>query len=129
MELFEPSPELMMNLINAYAKEQRYQETVNTALTLIKVSPSANAYERLGWGYFRLGQFEPSIEAYREGVRLDPTHWMSLNGIGVNALNTWLKSGKTDESARIEARTTFRKSLQVNPGQPKVATLMTSYGL
>ncbi len=129
MELMEPTPELMLNLVNAYAKEQRYQETVNTAATLVRIAPSANAYERLGWGYFRLGMYDQSIEAYREGARLDPGHWMSLNGIGVNALNTWLKSNRHDDAARTEAHDAFVQSLRLNPAQPKVTALLTTYGL
>lgn len=129
MELFEPSPELMMNLVNAYSKEQRVQETVNAAMTLIKVAPSANAYERLGWGYFKLGQFEASSNAYREAVALEPGHWVSLRGIGVNALNRWIQSDRTDVLAMQEARDAFRRSLQANPDQPKLLALMGTYGL
>lgn len=125
----EPSPGLMLNLINAYSTERRYQEAVNAANILVKVEPSANAYERLGWGYFRLGDYDRSIIAYREAVLIDPEHWPSLNGIGVNALNTWFKSNKEDLLAKEEARQAFRQSLKVNPEQPKVLELITTYRL
>jgi tetratricopeptide (TPR) repeat protein len=128
MELMDPSPELMMNLVNAYAKENRHHETVNAAQALLRMAPSANAWERLGWAYFRMKMYPESMEAYREGVKLDANHWMSLNGVGVNALNRWLQN-RADESARTEARDAFRQSLRVNPAQPKVASLVTSYGL
>ena len=70
----------------------------------MKVAPSANAYERLGWCYFRLSDYGRSLNAYREAVKIDPNHWQSHNGIGVNAINTWLLSKKRDVAAGDEAR-------------------------
>ena len=63
---------------------------MNTAENLVKIEQSANAYERLGWCYFRLSDFEKSVEAYQQAVHIDPNHWQSNNGIGVNMLNKWL---------------------------------------
>src|SRR5262245_30451842 len=129
MELVEQTPPLMMNLINVLAAEKRYQEAANTAENLVKIEQSANAYERMGWCYFRLSQFDKSIAAYRDAVRIDENHWQSYNGIGVNAINTWLLSKQRDEHARAEARDAFRRSLRINSDQQKVITLMSNYGL
>lgn len=131
MELIDPAdtPPVMMNLVNVLAQEKRYREAANTAENLLKIEPSANAYERLGWCWFRLGDYEKSINAYREAVKLDRNHWQSYNGIGVNALNTWLLSKRRDENAAAEAREAFRRSLRLNPNQQKLVTLMSNYGL
>ena len=67
--------------------------------------------------------------AYRNGVRRDPSHWPSLNGVGINALNTWLLSDRKDGAALREARQAFRRSLQANPDQPKVIALLSRYGV
>ena len=127
--LDDPSPELMLNLVTVLAKEKRYREAINTAETLVDVAPSANAYERLGWAYFRLADYEQSIVAYRMGVELDANHWPSLNGVGVNALNSWLLSKKRDKEAAREAKDAFRASLRANPDQPKIIKLLTDYQL
>jgi tetratricopeptide (TPR) repeat protein len=129
MELMEPSPALLLNLINALAKEKRYEEVANVAENLIKIEPSANVYERLGWARFKLGQFDESINAYRAATELDPNHWPSQNGVGVNALNRWLLSNKSNNLARTESRDAFRASLRANPDQPKVIGLMLKYNL
>jgi tetratricopeptide (TPR) repeat protein len=129
IELMEPSPEVMMNLINALAKDQRYHEAVNTAEFLVRVEPTAPAYERLGWGYFKLADYQKSLDAYRKAVELDPNHWPALNGVGVNAINTWLVSKKADDTSAKEARRALRRSLQINPDQPKVVTLLSNYNL
>lgn len=129
IELMEPSPEVMMNLINALARDDRYHEAVNTAEFLVRMAPTAKAYERLGWGHFKLAQYDESIEAYRKAVELDPNHWPALNGVGVNAINAWLVSKKRDDAAAREAKQALRRSLQANPDQPKVITLLSNYNL
>jgi tetratricopeptide (TPR) repeat protein len=129
VELMEPPPPLLINLINALGKQQRYVDARNTAEYLVRLAPSAEAYERLGWANFRLGVYDKSIEAYRRAVELDGDFWHAHNGVGCNALNTWLLSGKRDTAALREAKQAFRQSLQVNPQQPKVVSLLSKYGV
>jgi tetratricopeptide (TPR) repeat protein len=129
LELGDTTDELLFRVIAAYMKAKRWQEAANAADTLIKIAPSAAAYERLGRAYFRLGQYELSMEAYSEAVELDPGHWPSLNGLGVNALNAWLRSDRSDTEMALEAREAFHSSLRVNPNQPKLVEILTSYSL
>ncbi len=127
LELLEPSPPVLLNLINAYIAEKRFQESINTAEILLRIEDSANACERMGFAYFRMGEFQKSLDAYRRAVRIDPGHWPSWNGIGVNALNTWLSSDRKDQKAMAEARDAFRNSLRINADQPKVVALLSKY--
>ncbi len=128
VELMEPTSPLLLSLIKALAQEKRYVDAKNTAEYLVKLDPSARAWERLGWCAFRLGDYQQSIESYRESVQVDPFYWPALNGIGCNALNTWLLSGKADSSAFLEAREALRRSLRANPDQQKVISLLSQYG-
>ncbi|MCL4211676.1 MAG: tetratricopeptide repeat protein [Phycisphaeraceae bacterium] len=128
-ELVDPTPELRMNIVNAYANAGRYQETINAAETLLRVQPSAGAWERVGWAWFRLKNYEKSIEAYRNAVRLDESHWPAWNGVGVNALNAWLLSEKQNVEARREAGEALRRSLRLNRDQPKIVQLISTYRL
>lgn len=129
LEIMEPNEPLMLNLIAALGKEERFEEAVNAGENLIRFSPTPTAYERLGWAYFRAGDFASSIDAYRKAIALDGDHWQSLNGVGVNALNTWLLSDRKDTAALYEARVALRRSLQINPKQMKIVTLMSHYGM
>jgi deoxyribonuclease-4 len=126
-ELMEPTPQLLINLLNAYAQSKRYREAVNAAGLLVRIEPSANSWERLGWACFRQGDFTRSLESYRESVRVDPQHWPGWNGVGVNLLNTWLQGGRKDPSQIEQATAAFRKSLQINPEQVKVQKLLQAY--
>ncbi|MDZ4753133.1 MAG: tetratricopeptide repeat protein [Phycisphaerae bacterium] len=127
LELVEPRDDVLTSLVNLYCREKRYIEAINTALELVHLQPTANAYERLGWAYFRTADYARSAEAYTKGAEIDPTHWPSLNGVATNALNRWLQSGRADGAARLEARAAFQNSLKMNPDQPKVVAIMTKY--
>jgi tetratricopeptide (TPR) repeat protein len=129
VELMEPTPPLLISLINALGKQRRYVDARNTAEYLVRLAPSAQAYERLGWASFRLGAYDESIEAYRGAVALDGDYWPACNGVGCNALNAWLLSDKRDTRALAEAKQAFRQSLRVNPDQPKVVSLLSKYGV
>jgi superkiller protein 3 len=129
LEILPPSPPLILNLINVLAKERRYDEVINTAENLLKIEPNADAWERMGYAYFRLSRYEDSLEAYRSAVELDPGHWQALNGIGVNSLNAWLLSKKRDPQPATAAGNAFRRSLQINPDQEKVIFLLSNYRL
>jgi tetratricopeptide (TPR) repeat protein len=125
----EPSPQLMKNIIYLLTQEKRYQEVVNTTEQLVALDPTSETFEQLGWAEFRLGDYQASLEAYRTAVEYDNTNWRALNGIGVNDLNHWLLGDKTDIDSFQEARLVFRKSLAINPDQPRVITLVLRYGL
>ncbi|MAC20367.1 MAG: hypothetical protein CMJ23_11980 [Phycisphaerae bacterium] len=129
IEMVGNDPELIGNLIECYAIEERFQESVNAGQVLLAIAPSAIAWERQGRGYFRLGDYDASVESYRRAVEIDPEYWPALNGIGVNELNAWLSSERTELEAREEAASAFRASLRINPDQPKVVRLLTTYSL
>jgi len=124
-----PSPQLMRNIIYLLTQEKRYQEVVNTTEQLVQVDPTTNTYEQLGWAEFRLGDYESSLEAYKTAVEYDEQNWRALNGIGVNELNHWLLGDRADIESFQSARLTFRRSLEINPDQPRVITLVLRYGL
>ena len=129
MELLDSDPRIVGNLVECYSAANRFPEAVNAGQVLVKIKPAAETWERLGRAYFRIGDYEASLDAYKESVKLDPDSWAALNGIGVNELNRWLTSGRVDSAAREAAASSFRASLRANPDQPKVIRLLTTYAL
>jgi tetratricopeptide (TPR) repeat protein len=128
-ERMDSSPELKYNLLHAYARAGRHREVVGMARSVLSDGPSAEAAERMGWAWFRLGEYDKSAEAYRLAVETDPDMWRAWNGLGVNALNRWLLSDRSSDTALAEASESFHTSLQLHRDQTKVAQLVEQYGL
>ena len=129
IELMPPTPQVWINLINALVADGRYAEAMQACEELVRIDASADSWERVGWARFRAGEYVASSEAYRAAVAADRRHWPSWNGIGVNALNTWLLSERREVAAANEARQAFRTSMEINPDQPRILRLMATYGL
>ncbi len=127
-ELMDFTPPLLLNLADSLGKTGRYQEMVNTLGQLLRMAPTAQAYERLGFALFRLQRFEEAQDAFARAVELDNAHFPALNGLGVCLLNRYLMSDRTDSEARREGVAALRKSLIVNRDQPRIADLVSRYG-
>ena len=128
MELMEPSPELTLNLVESLRHLQRYPEMVNAVEALIRMQPSPDAYERLGYATFKLRDYDRSESAYRSALQLDPNYYPAMNGLAVNLLNDYIRSERTDGAARQEALNLLRRSLQVSKNQPRIVELLSRYG-
>lgn len=127
-ELMELKPELLLNLAESLGKAARYQQMVNTLDELLRLKPSAAAYERLGFAHFKLRRYERAIESFRGGIALDRAYYPALNGLGVCLLNQFLVSARRDEAALTEALAALRASLRINQNQPRIVELLSRYG-
>lgn len=126
-ELMELSPELLLNLAESLRALNRDDEVLNTLRQLVAVSPSPVAYERLGAAMFRQRQYDTAHEQFLRALELDPNHYPALNGLGVYKLNVFLWSEKKDREALNEAIRAFRRSLQIEPDQPRIVELISRY--
>lgn len=126
-ELIDLTPELLLNLANSLGQIGRFAEMQNTLEQLIRIEPSAIAYERLAAAQFRQGRYEEALQFFRTAIEYDPTHYPALNGIGVTLLNRYLTSGKQDIESRNEALRVLRRSLQIERRQPVVLDLVSRY--
>ena len=128
-ERMDPTPELMQNMLRMLVKQKRYREVISTSKTIQRFGPDADAWERAGWAWFRLGDYAESLKAYREACKIEPQFWQAWNGVGVNRLNAWLLSDRQNQEAFAESGSAFRESLRANGDQPKVLELMLNYRL
>lgn len=127
-ELMELSPKLLLNLGESLGRVGRYAEMQNTLEQLIRVEPSAAAYERLATAHFRQTRFDEALTNFRKSVEIDQRYYQAWNGIGVCLLNRWLMSDKADTEAKDEGFSALRKSLQIDRQQPTVIDLINRYG-
>lgn len=127
-ELMDLTPELLVNLANSLGKLERYPEMVNTLDAVLRMENSAVARERLGYALFKMRDYVRAEEEFRLSIDLDARHYPALNGLGVCLLNQYLATGRADDVPRKQAVELFRRSLKINPRQPKIVELLTRFG-
>lgn len=127
-EQMDLSPELLLNLADSYGKIERYPEMLGTLEQLVAQSPSAIAYERLGFARFRVREYDAALTAFQRALSIDPNHYPALNGVGVCMLNRYLWSDKRDRASLDEAMRALKRSLQIRSDQPRIVELVTRYG-
>ncbi|MEM7623354.1 MAG: tetratricopeptide repeat protein [Planctomycetota bacterium] len=127
-ERMELRPELLLNLADSLGRVQRWEEMASTLDQLLRIEPSAVAYERLGAAEFRLRRYDRALEAFRSGATVDPGHFPAWNGVGVCLLNRYLWSNRADRASLDGAIDALRRSLRIRPNQPKIVELVRRYG-
>ncbi|MHA7813466.1 MAG: tetratricopeptide repeat protein [Phycisphaerales bacterium] len=122
-----PTAGLLLNMSESLNQLQRYAEMVGALDQLVRLDPSAIAYERLGSGLFRLKRYDEALAAFSESGELDPNHFPAFNGVAVCELNQYLWSSKTDGGARERAVAAMRQSLRIDAKQPRIVELLRRY--
>ena len=126
-ELMELDAALLLNWASSLGVIGRHAEMAITLEEVLRIEPSALAFERLGYANFKLRDYDGAARHFGRAIDLDPTHFPALNGLGVVRLNDFLRSGRADDVARAEAIDLLRRSLDINPHQPKFVQLVREY--
>lgn len=126
--LMELSSQLLLNWADSLSRTGRHAEAVNTLGEVIRIEPSATAYERLGAARFRMRAYAEAESAFTRALELDGNHYPALNGLAVCLLNRFVWSKEVDTEARLEAVRLLRRSMQIESRQPQIAELLRRYG-
>ena len=121
------TPELLLNMADSLGKISRFREMANTLDRLVVERPTAAAWERLGYARFKLAEYDAAVKAFRESLALDPRYYPALNGEGVTLLNQWLLGNRGDENLRRDGLSALRRSVQIQPNQPRIVELLSRY--
>jgi two-component system LytT family sensor kinase len=85
----QESNEAKLGLAKAYEQNKNYQESIDTykAINKKQLSPYqlVTLYEGLGDTYFRIKNFEASIQAYKDGLAIANTHVIKPKVIDLNS--------------------------------------------
>ncbi len=129
-ELFDQPPaSLFINWSNSLGVLGRYEEMINTARFVIDtIGEDANAYERIAFAQFRLGQLDDAAENFRNAIDLDPSLPAALNGLAVVLLNRYIDQGENpNEQLRRSAVSLMRRSLMIDPTQQRITELVSRF--
>ncbi len=127
LELGRLKPEIAMNMAGSLIKIGKYQRAINVLKTVLKLRPDGVVHERLGYAYFKLAQYDPSLEHYRTALDYDPDDTAALNGVGVNLMTRYLRGRREDASLRDQAIQSWQRSVRVDPSQDKIVNLIATY--
>lgn len=126
-ELGDLADPVLLGLADAHIHLNNFQQALNVLEALIRRSPSVTAYERLGYVKFKMRNFEPALFEYRKAIALAPDDTATLNGLGACLMTLYIQDGRTDKDMRDEALNIWRKSIRINPQQPKIVDLLSRF--
>ena len=127
VELGELAEPILLGLANAHIQLGHYDRSINVLQSLNRRSPSATAYERLGYAQFKMRRFDESLASFRAALSLNRDDTAALNGLGVCLMTMFLQSGRALPAQRNEALDAWRRSVQLRSDQPKIIDLLTRY--
>lgn len=126
-ELGDLADPVLLGLADAHIHLDNLQQALNVLEALIRHSPSVIAYERLGYVKFKMRQFEPALFQYRQAMALNPDDTATLNGLGACLMTLYIQAGRADTTQRDEALNAWRKSIRLDPQQPRITDLLSRF--
>ncbi len=99
------------SLGNAYNKQGRYGEAIDSYREALRINPEdAETWINLGIAYGKQGRYNKAIGSFREALRINPEHAESWYNLGV----IYGKQGRYDK-----AIDSYREALRINPEHAK----------
>ncbi len=126
-ELGELDEPVLLGLGDAHIRLGNFERAENVLRQLVREHPSSTAHERLGVALFKQHLFDQALEQYGLSIVLNPEEVAALNGTGACLMTKYIQEGRADRSLRDAAIANWRRSLQINPGQPQIADLLARF--
>ena len=127
VELGEMAAPVLLGLAEAHIRLGNYQLASVVLRNLIRREPSPTAYERLGYAQFKLHRFQAALDNFRTALSLDGGEVAALNGVGACLMTLYLQGDRANRSQRNESLQAWRRSVRIEPDQPRVIDLISRY--
>jgi tetratricopeptide (TPR) repeat protein len=126
LEIEGSKPEIMVPLAKAYLMTGHGAAARELLTEAVRLQPdNGKAYQYLGYACLQGGDYDGSIESYLSALTLDDSDWTSHTGLGVAYATKGLKTNNTE--LKTKALAEWKKSLAINPDQPKLARVLKKY--
>jgi len=120
-------PRLHLNLGSAYVRQGWLKDAVGAFRAASREDPkSVQPYLQLGVVYYRMKDIDNAIEAYLAASRIDPKCGEAYRGLGVVYMGKFLDD-QTKTDLREKALAAWKRSLELNPKQDDLVTLVNKY--
>jgi Tfp pilus assembly protein PilF len=127
LELDPSSSETLVNLAGALMQQKRYKDAVTTYEQALKIQDSPLVRVRYGYSLLNSGRTDEAIAQFNNALQQNQKNYQALNGLGDAAAAQYKASSLLDEKKRSEAVGYWKRSLDINPEQPRVAGLVSEY--
>ena len=119
---------VLLGLADAHIRLGNFPRAINTLNSLIVSSPSATAYERLGFAQFKMRRYEDALGNYDRALGLDTDEVAALNGVGATYMTLFIEGGSENQDQRGRAIDAWRRSVAIDTDQPRIVDLLVRYG-
>lgn len=127
LELGDLQQPILIGLASSHLRLGNFDRAINVLRAMVRVEPSAEAYERLGFAYFKQKKYQLALEQFRSALSLDENDVASLNGLGVCLMTRYLQGNRQNKAQQREAIQLWQKSISLRPEQPRIIDLITRY--
>ena len=116
-----------MNLAGALMSQKRFKDAVTVYDQALKMQDSPLVRIRYGYALLYSGQIEPAKAQFNSVLQQNPQNYQALNGLGDTAAAQYKASSLLDEKKRTDAVGYWKRSLDINPEQPRIAAAIKEY--
>lgn len=127
LELDSNRVETAANLAGCLVAQKRHTEAIRVFEEILRESDSSLLRQRYGYALAQGGRFDDSIRQYEQALKLNANNYHAMNGLGDALIGQYRQSANLDEGKRAQAVAYWKKSLGLNPNQPRLTALITEY--
>ena len=131
-------PEIALGHTRAMIELGMFEDAHSMLQLLLEDQDTFATRERMAYLKFRSGRFRRALEHYDEAVEqieqlpeaqrmAQPAYLRAINGRGVSLMAMYIQGGREDDRLRRQALQAWRRSLQLNPDQPRIRDLLARY--
>ena len=115
-----PTPTLIENLGLNLVRQGKGQEAVPLLQQTVDAAPSARTHKQLGDAYVVAKDYDAATTQYDAALAADASYVPALNAKGTTLILQYQQGASIDDALREKALSIWRKSLEVEPDQPRV---------
>ena len=127
LELDPNSPETVVNLAGALMSQKRYKDAVTAYEQALKIQDTPLVRVRYGYALLNSGRVDDAIAQFKNVAEQNPRNYQALNGLGDATIAQYKAGAGLDEKKRSDAVGYWKRSLDINPQQNRIAGLVTQY--
>lgn len=128
LDLDSRQTETMLNLGSNLIKQGKTVDAVSIMERVLQQSDTPSVRKRYGDALARAGQYDEAVKQYEAALVKDPNYYPAMNEIGWVRIAEYRKGLELEDAKRITALEMWRRSLAINPDQPRIAAAIQDWG-